>query len=146
MSWLIYLHTWKFDRPRCVCNFCTFCLGFPPKRVLMVSSTANRTDLMLCLKKGQSLGTSVVRETLLPSAVPCWATEGQDRIPASSNMMLFVDAVRSSSSTKVSHKVTSTSCTCEDQVKLHIFTFITVGIGRLGLGLGLQLFMQVVLC
>ena len=94
----------------------TLCLIFPTKRVLMVSSAANRTDLMLCRKKGQSLGTSSVREVLLPDAVSCWETEGHDRIPASNIIMLFVEAVKSSRSTKVSHKVTRTSCTCQYNV------------------------------
>lgn len=90
-----------------------FCLRFPTKRVLSVSSAANRTDLMLCRKKGHNLGTSSVRDIVLVAPVPWRETDGHDRIPASNIMMLLVDAVKSSSSTRVSHKVTRTSWTCK---------------------------------
>lgn len=90
-----------------------FCLRFPTKRVLSVSSAANRTDLMLCRKKGHNLGTSSVRDIVLVAPVPWTETDGHDRIPASNIMMLLVDAVKSSSSTRVSHKVTRTSWTCK---------------------------------
>ena len=90
-----------------------FCLRFPTKRVLRVSSAANRTDLMLCRKKGHNLGTSSVRDMVLVAPVPWTETDGHDSIPASNIMMLLVDAVKSSSSTRVSHKVTRTSWTCK---------------------------------
>ena len=90
-----------------------FCLRFPTKRVLRVSSAANRTDLMLCRKKGHNLGTSSVRDMVLVAPVPWIEADGHDRIPASNIMMLLVDAVKSSSSTRVSHKVTRTSWTCK---------------------------------
>ena len=61
-------------------------------------------------KKGHSRGTSSVREAS-PFSVPCKATDGQDKILASSIIMLLVEAVKSSSSTSVSHSVTRTSCT-----------------------------------
>ena len=78
-----------------------------------MSSAANRTDLMLCRKKGHNLGTSSVRDMVLAVPVPWTETDGHDRIPASNIMMLLVDAVKSSSSTRVSHKVTRTSWTCK---------------------------------
>ena len=94
----------------------TLCFRFPTNRVFSVSNAANRTDLILWRKKGHSRGTSSVREESL-TPVPSGATDGQDKILASNIIMLLVEAVKSSSSTSVSHKVTRTSCTWKDKIK-----------------------------
>lgn len=101
----------------------TLCLRLPTRRVFRVSNAANRTDLILWRKKGHSRGTSSVRKESLPP-VPCGATDGQDRILASNIIMLLVEAVKSSSSTSVSHKVTRTSCTWKNNTTLDVSTVL----------------------
>ena len=101
----------------CIRNrYCTSFWSLPTRRVWRVSNAANLTDFILWRKKGHSRGTSSVREASPPS-VPCRATDGQDKILASSIIMLLVEAVKSSSSTSVSHSVTRTSCTWSSKIQ-----------------------------
>ena len=85
----------------------TFSTVEPFNSVVKDLRAADLTDLIVCLKNGHNLGTNSVSKPAVPNR--SILTDGQDRIPDSSDIILLVEAVRSSSSTNVSHSVINSS-------------------------------------
>ena len=98
-----FIHNTLEDKP---------CISFLllTSKVWNVLSAADLTDFIPCLRNGHNLGTRPLND--LASLKTSIETEGQANNPASKVIILLVDAVKSSSSTSVSHRVVTSSSIC----------------------------------